>query len=88
MIEDDSDYNTLIFSNHATPMPYRDFDTLAVHAGREDLTELGVHALPIDLSTTYPFTNLDSATADFDALVAGEASADNPIYARLLNPTF
>ena len=69
-------------------MPYRDFDTLAVHAGREDLNELGVHALPIDLSTTYPFTNLDSATADFDALVAGEASADNPIYARLLNPTF
>ena len=28
-------------------------DTLAVHAGREDLRTLGVHVPPIDLSTTY-----------------------------------
>ncbi len=64
-----------------------DLTTRAVHAGRHDLTDLGVHALPIDLSTTYPFTDLDSATASLDALVSGDASAPNPIYARLHNPT-
>jgi methionine-gamma-lyase len=62
-------------------------DTLAVHAGREDFGRLCVHAPPIDLSTTYPVTDLDAGTASFDALVAGEASAANPIYARLHNPT-
>ncbi|MGH8883256.1 MAG: PLP-dependent transferase, partial [Stackebrandtia sp.] len=30
------------------------FRTRAVHAGRDDLKDLGVHAAPIDLSTTYP----------------------------------
>ena len=48
---------------------------------------LGVHALPLDLSSTYPFTDLDRATASLDALVSGDATAENPIYARLLNPT-
>ncbi|MFM6987807.1 MAG: trans-sulfuration enzyme family protein [Arenimonas sp.] len=62
-------------------------DTLSVHAGREDLSRLGVHAPPIDLSTTYPTPDLGIGTASFDALVAGEASAANPIYARLHNPT-
>lgn len=28
------------------------FETQAVHAGREDFAELGVHAPPLDLSTT------------------------------------
>jgi methionine-gamma-lyase len=63
------------------------FDTLAVHAGRDDFARLGVHAPPIDLSTTYPLPSLAEGTASFDALVAGEASAANPIYARLHNPT-
>ncbi|MGY6517187.1 MAG: trans-sulfuration enzyme family protein [Lysobacteraceae bacterium] len=62
-------------------------ETLAVHAGREDFAELGVHAPPIDLSTTYPVRDLDQGTASFDALVGGDASAANPIYARLHNPT-
>jgi len=62
-------------------------ETLAVHAGREDFAELGVHAPPIDLSTTYPVSDLDVGTASFDALVGGAASAANPIYARLHNPT-
>jgi len=62
-------------------------ETLAVHAGREDFTELGVHAPPIDLSTTYPLKNLDSGIASLDALIEGERSAENPIYARLYNPT-
>jgi methionine-gamma-lyase len=62
-------------------------ETQAVHAGREDFIALGVHAPPIDLSTTYPVTDLDVGTASFDALVGGAASATNPIYARLHNPT-
>jgi len=62
-------------------------DTLSVHAGREDFAALGVHAPPIDLSTTYPTPDLAIGTASFDALVAGEATAANPIYARLHNPT-
>jgi cystathionine beta-lyase/cystathionine gamma-synthase len=64
-----------------------DLHTRAVHAGRGDLATLGVHALPIDLSTTYPFTDLDGATTSLDALVAGDATAENPVYARLHNPT-
>ena len=63
------------------------FETLAVHAGRDDFRQLGVHAPPLDLSTTYPVDDLDNGTASFDALVAGQARADNPIYARLHNPT-
>lgn len=61
--------------------------TRAVHAGRDDFSELGVHAPPIDLSTTYPVRDLDEGTASFDALVGGDAEASNPIYARLFNPT-
>ena len=68
-------------------MPPLDLATRAVHAGRSDLAGLGVHALPIDLSSTYPFTDLDGATASLDALVAGDRSAPNPVYARLHNPT-
>lgn len=64
-------------------------NSLAVHAGREDLTELGVHAVPIDLSTTYP---VDSVTAGRDTLdliaegapLPAEAS---PIYRRAWSPT-
>lgn len=66
-------------------MPH--FETQAVHAGREDFAALCVHAPPLDLSTTYPVTDLEQGTASFDALVAGQASAANPIYARLHNPT-
>lgn len=66
-------------------MPH--LDTLGVHAGREDFCELGVHAPPLDLSTTYPVRDLEQGTASFDALVGGAASAANPIYARLHNPT-
>lgn len=65
----------------------RDLTTRAVRAGRADLGELGVHAPPIDLSSTYPFTDLDRATGCLDALVEGDAHAENPVYARLLNPT-
>lgn len=70
-------------SSRSIPRP----ETLAVHAGREDFVALGVHAPPIDLSTTYPVADLAIGTASFDALVGGDASAANPIYARLHNPT-
>lgn len=63
------------------------FQTTAVHAGRDDFSHLCVHAPPIDLSTTYPIPDLDTGSASFDALIAGEPSAANPIYARLHNPT-
>lgn len=62
-------------------------ETVGVHAGREDFAELGVHAPPLDLSTTYPVRDLEVGTASFDALVGGAATAANPIYARLHNPT-
>lgn len=63
------------------------FQTTAVHAGRDDFNRLCVHVPPIDLSTTYPIPDLDTGSASFDALIAGEPSAANPIYARLHNPT-
>jgi cystathionine beta-lyase/cystathionine gamma-synthase len=62
--------------------------TRAVHAGRGDFAEVGVHAPPIDLSSTYPFPDLESAMLDFDALARGDSPpGGNPIYARLHNPT-
>lgn len=61
--------------------------TRAVHGGRQDLHELGVHAPPLDLSTTYPFTDLDLATASLEALAGGAVSAPTPVYSRLHNPT-
>ena len=62
-------------------------DTLATHAGRDGFAALGVHAPPIDLSSTYPFPDLDQATGAFDAFAAGAATAATPIYGRLHNPT-
>lgn len=65
------------------------FSTHAVHAGRSDLNALGVHALPLDLSTTNPLTDLDSAVASFDELVAGNPPpvGMSHIYRRAWNPT-
>jgi methionine-gamma-lyase len=62
-------------------------DTLAVHAGRHDFAALGVHAPPIDLSSTYPVPDLADGIEALDALAAGAASASSPVYARLHNPT-
>ncbi len=63
------------------------FATRAVHAGREDFGELGVHAPPLDLSSTYPTPDLDAAARSFDALVSGDAPHGSFIYQRLFNPT-
>ena len=61
--------------------------TIEVHAGREELSELGVHASPIDLSTTYPLPNAAEGTEALDAFARGELSDKNPVYTRLYNPT-
>lgn len=62
-------------------------DSQVVHAGRSDFSELGVHAPPIDLSSTYPIHDLSSATRALDGFVEGKQDPKNPIYARLYNPT-
>ena len=43
-------------------------ETQAVHAGREVLQEQGIHALPIDLSSTYPIRDLDEGGQSLEAL--------------------
>lgn len=58
-----------------------------MHAGREDLAGLTVHAPPLDFSNTYPIPDLGEAQDAFDALARGEAEAANPVYGRLYNPT-
>ncbi|MCG8456395.1 MAG: aminotransferase class I/II-fold pyridoxal phosphate-dependent enzyme [Holophagales bacterium] len=62
--------------------------TLAVHAGREDFRLLGVHAPPLDLSTTYPVVGVEEAAASLDAMAAGgRPLAGQAVYSRLHNPT-
>ncbi|WP_438295261.1 trans-sulfuration enzyme family protein [Streptomyces sp. HUAS TT7] len=71
-----------------TPVDATAVDTLAVHAGREDLAALGLHAPPIDLSTTYPSYDSRGEAARIDAFAAtGEAPEGPPVYGRLGNPT-
>lgn len=64
-------------------------DTLAVHAGREDLTALGLHALPIDLSTTNPLPDIEKGGDSYEALATGGTPPEggSNVYARLWNPT-
>jgi len=64
-----------------------DLATLAVHAGRHDFTQLGVHAAPLDLSSTYPVPDPEAGTASYDAMAAGGGPVGSAIYARLHNPT-
>ncbi|MFI6415901.1 trans-sulfuration enzyme family protein [Streptomyces sp. NPDC050842] len=69
----------------ATP---RALATEAVHAGREDLATLGVHAPPLDLSTTYPSYDARAEAARIDEFATTGARLDGPpVYARLDNPT-
>ena len=63
------------------------FSTRAVHAGRADFIEKGVHAPPLDFSSTYPTPDLDQAARSFDSLVAGDAPQGSFVYQRLFNPT-
>lgn len=61
--------------------------TRAVHAGRDELSALGVHALPLDLSTTYPLTDDHLGEQALLELAAGAPAAASPVYGRLHNPT-
>jgi methionine-gamma-lyase len=67
-------------------MPKSD-ETTAIHAGREDLTERGVHAPPIDRSTTHPIGKLDEAFDSMDAMMEGGDPEGSAIYRRLHNET-
>ncbi|MGW7287372.1 trans-sulfuration enzyme family protein [Streptomyces sp. NPDC054847] len=75
--------------NAASAAPVtRALATDAVHAGREDLAELGLHAPPIDLSTTYPSYDAAGEAARIDAFATTGARPEGPpVYARLDNPT-
>ena len=45
--------------------------SIAVHAGRDDLSALGVHAPPIDLSTTAPLGSIQEGGEAYDLLASG-----------------
>ncbi|MGK5741813.1 trans-sulfuration enzyme family protein [Micromonospora sp. URMC 103] len=64
-------------------------DTRAVHAGRDDLTALGVHAPPIDLSTTNPLPSVSAGGDAYEHLATGgtPTPGDSAVYQRLWNPT-
>lgn len=59
-----------------------------MHAGRDDLTALGVHALPIDLSTTNPLPDIEVGGGSYEAIATGgHPTEGGSVYARLWNPT-
>lgn len=65
-------------------------DTMAVHGGRDDLAALGVHVPSIDLSSTYPVTDLGSGGDSYETLATGGRPEDEGVsslvYQRLWNP--
>lgn len=65
------------------------FDSLAVHAGRDGLTEQGVHAVPIDFSTTAPLPSVVEGGLAYEHLATGGARLKDQttVYQRLWNPT-
>lgn len=63
-------------------------DSLAVHAGRDDLAATGVHAAPIDLSSTYALPGVDAGGDAYERLATGGDVGDgSAVYQRLWNPT-
>jgi methionine-gamma-lyase len=64
------------------------FDSRAVHAGREDLAALGVHTMPIDLSTTNPLPDIETGGMSYESMATGGHPTDGGfVYQRLWNPT-
>ncbi|MFY1675953.1 MULTISPECIES: trans-sulfuration enzyme family protein [unclassified Streptomyces] len=62
--------------------------TEAVHAGRDDLAAQGLHAPPIDLSTTYPSHDSRGEAERIDSFATTGAEPEGPpVYGRLGNPT-
>lgn len=64
-------------------------DTRAVHAGRSDFAALGVHAAPIDLSSTNPLPDIIRGGDSYEAMAVGghPDPLGGNVYARLWNPT-
>ena len=64
-------------------------DSRAVHAGRADLTGLGVHVPPIDLSSTYPLPDVEAGGQAYEQMASGQARGEGqtPVYQRLWSPT-
>lgn len=67
----------------------RSLDSLAVHAGRDGLTGQGVHAVPIDLSTTAPLPSVADGGLAYEQMATGGPHLDgqSTVYQRLWNPT-
>lgn len=64
-------------------------DTTAVHAGRAGLTELGVHAPPIALSSTNPLPSIAEGGDSYENLASGGrlGPGQSAVYQRPWNPT-
>ncbi|HEY8295580.1 MAG TPA: PLP-dependent aspartate aminotransferase family protein [Micrococcaceae bacterium] len=64
-------------------------DTRAVHAGREGLTALGLHAVPVDMSTTAPLPSVRDGGLSYEQLATGGVPSEGQttVYQRLWNPT-
>jgi len=65
------------------------WDSRAVHAGREDLVALGVHAIPLDMSTTAPLASVESGGEAYELMATGgvPGPGQSTVYQRLWNPT-
>jgi methionine-gamma-lyase len=71
------------------PSIHASLSSLAVHAGHDDLADLGVHTMPIDLSTTNPLPSIEAGRDAYDTLAAGARPAPGmtAVYRRAWNPT-
>ncbi len=79
--------NSLLMMN--SPDSAHSLPSLAVHAGRQDLAGLGVHTMPIDLSTTNPLPSIEAGRDAYDAFAAGmrPEPGTTAVYRRAWNPT-
>lgn len=81
---------TMSVSASEMTQPSWGLNTTAVHAGRADLTDLGVHALPLDFSTTNPLPSVIGGGDAYENLATGgrpTRSHGTHVYRRLWNPT-
>jgi len=64
------------------------FETLAVHAGMDDLRASGSHVPPIDLSTTNPLPSVLAGGDSYENLATGGTlgPGDSAVYQRLWQP--
>lgn len=64
-------------------------ETTAVHAGRADLTALGVHAPPIDFSSSNPLPDVELGGDSYESMAGGghPVPQGGSVYGRLWNPT-